>query len=258
MSTFVSRSQWGARSPRNVSNNITPQNGGVTVHYVGAGNVARSDHGSCAAQVRGIQNHHMDTNGWSDIAYSHLVCQHDYIFVGRGNRVRTAANGTSSGNQNWYAVCALVGSADSLSSGLINAIKSAISSLRSGGGAANGINGHRDHLATSCPGELLYAKVRDGSLRPGGGDGPPPWPGVYFTYPPVFYHGSVSTWQQRMVTLGYKLGVDGAYGAESRGVCIAFQRAEGLDDDGIVGPATWNAAFAESGRGADRSVLGIH
>jgi len=244
VSTFVTRAQWGARAPSDVSNNITPQNGGVTVHYVGAGNVARANHSDCAAQVRGIQNYHMNTNGWSDIAYTHLVCQHDYIFVGRGNHVRTASNGTTSGNQNWYGVCALIGDADGVTTGLVNAIKSAISSLRSGGGAANGINGHRDHLSTSCPGGLLYAKVQDGSLNPGGGGGTPPWPGVYFTYPPVFYHSSVSTWQRRMVTLGYSLAVDGAYGPGSKSVCVTFQRSAGLVDDGIVGPATWNASFA--------------
>ncbi|MCT2584473.1 peptidoglycan recognition protein family protein [Actinophytocola gossypii] len=245
MTTFVTRSQWGARAPRSVSNNITPQNGGVTVHYVGAGNVARPNHADCAAQVRGIQNYHMDTNGWSDIAYTHMVCQHDYIFVARGPHVRTAANGTTSGNQNWYAVCALVGAADSLTEGLTTAIKSAISSLRSGGNAADPINGHRDHLATSCPGDPLYAKVQDGSLNPDGTPGPPPWPGVYFTYPPTFHHPAVATWQQQMTAIGYPLSADAAYGPASKEACLSFQHAEGLTEDGIVGPATWNATFAQ-------------
>ncbi|MFB7411448.1 hypothetical protein ACFCZ2_30140 [Streptomyces sp. NPDC056202] len=50
--------------------------------------VAEPSHADCAAQVRGIQAFHMDSNGWSDIAYSHLACVHGYLFQGRGENVR--------------------------------------------------------------------------------------------------------------------------------------------------------------------------
>ncbi|WP_026066498.1 peptidoglycan recognition protein family protein [Actinoalloteichus spitiensis] len=247
MTTFVSRSGWGARAWTSRSTNITPQNGGVAVHYVGAGSVARQDHADCAAQVRGIQNQHMDGNGWADIAYTYLVCVHDHVFTGRGINTRTAANGSNSGNQNWYAVCALIGSSDSVPSELVNGIRSAIDTLRATGGAANGITGHRDHVATACPGEILYGMVGDGTLDPGGGGGgpgtPPAWPGVYFSYPPITRHASVSTWQGRMRERGWSITVDGAYGQASKDVCLAFQREKGLTADGIVGPATWNAAW---------------
>lgn len=245
MTTFVSRSEWGARPPRNKSSNITPENGGVTVHYVGSGSVARSDHADCAGQVRSIQNQHMDNNGWADIAYSFLVCVHDYAFVGRGYHTRTAANGTDSGNQNWYAVCGLVGDADDIPDGMVKAYRSTIARLRGTGGAADGINGHRDHRSTSCPGEQLYEMVNNGTLDPGGDDGSPPaWPGVYLKYPPITRHASVSTWQRRMRALGWSLDVDGAYGEASKAACEEFQRKHGLTVDGVVGPDTWDAAWA--------------
>jgi LysM repeat protein len=173
MATFVTRSQWGARARRSSNTNITPQNGGVSIHHVGASRTARSNHADCAGQVRGIQNYHMDTNGWADIAYSHLTCVHGYVFQGRGEGQRTAANGTNTGNQNWYAVCCLTGGSttnyDTITAQLVDAIKLAISRLRSQGGAASRINGHRDHLATACPGDALYARVQNGSLDPGSG-----------------------------------------------------------------------------------------
>ncbi|MDB1089067.1 LysM peptidoglycan-binding domain-containing protein [Streptomyces sp. ACA25] len=169
MATFVTRSQWGARAPRNRNRNITPGNGGVTIHHLGGSRVARSSHADCAGHVRGVQNFHMDTNGWADIAYSHLTCIHGYVFQGRGEGHRTAANGTDTGNQNWYAVCGLTGGSstnyDTITNQLIDAFHLAITRLRNQGGAANRINGHRNHIATACPGNL-YTYVQNGSMEP--------------------------------------------------------------------------------------------
>lgn len=248
MAVFVTRAQWGARAPGATSTNITPQYGGVAVHHVGGTRVAASSHSSCAGQVRGHQNHHMDTNGWDDIAYSHLVCVHGYVFEGRGEGLRTAANGSTSGNQNWYAVCGLVGGSssnyDTVTSGLVDAFHHAITRLRQQGGAANGVNGHRNLTSTACPGNL-YPLVQDGTLNPDGEGGPPQWPGVYFSYPPVFHHSAVGTWQSRMNSAhGAGLTVDSAYGPSSKAACQDLQAARGLTVDGIVGPDTWNATFS--------------
>lgn len=52
--------------------------------------------------------------------------------------------------------------------------------------------------------------------------------------------------QQRLKALGHYVGaVDGIYGAGTERAVEAFQRAEGLDADGIVGPASWSQLFAE-------------
>jgi hypothetical protein len=77
------------------------------VHYSGMDSDEQANHANCAGRVKGIQRYHMEENGWLDIAYSHLVCRHGYVFVGRGYGIRTAANGTTAANDHYFAVCFL-------------------------------------------------------------------------------------------------------------------------------------------------------
>jgi len=44
---------------------------------------------------------------------------------------------------------------------------------------------------------------------------------------------------------GYKLAVDGIYGPKTRAAVIDFQKKNGLDADGLVGPITWNALVSK-------------
>lgn len=63
------------------------------------------------------------------------------------------------------------------------------------------------------------------------------------------YGPEVKTLQARLLALGYALpryGVDGDFGTETEKAVRAYQRARGLDVDGIVGPLTW-AALDEDG-----------
>lgn len=54
---------------------------------------------------------------------------------------------------------------------------------------------------------------------------------------------AVRTYQARMQERGWKIGVDGDFGAETERVTRAFQKEKGLGVDGIVGPVTWKAAW---------------
>ncbi len=49
---------------------------------------------------------------------------------------------------------------------------------------------------------------------------------------------AVTTMQQRLVTLGYHVTIDGWFGNQTRRVVLAFQRSRGLYVDGLVGPRT--------------------
>lgn len=54
----------------------------------------------------------------------------------------------------------------------------------------------------------------------------------------------VKTLQRLLLALGYSMngyGADGSFGGATRNAVIAFQKAKGLDADGIVGTQTWTA-----------------
>ena len=59
---------------------------------------------------------------------------------------------------------------------------------------------------------------------------------------------SIRQVQERLNELGAnpRLTTDGAFGPLTEGAVMNFQRANGLVPDGIVGPNTWNALFAQT------------
>lgn len=247
---LIRRSSWGARYGRG-GTNITPGDGGVAVHYEGGGKLTGHAHTTCAARVRGIEDFHVNTRGWAGIAYSYLVCEHGIVFEGRGLGHRTAANGTTAGNQDYYAVCALIGDLDETSDVLLTAVRDAIDYMRAHG-AGRDIEPHRHFLSTSCPGSRLNKWVRAGAPRPGKPsptvpDAPvgkaPRFPGRLITQPPVMRGDDVRRWQHQMRERGWAIGVDGAYGPMSEQVCRRFQEEKGLAVDGVVGAKTWAAAW---------------
>ena len=58
---------------------------------------------------------------------------------------------------------------------------------------------------------------------------------------PMMRGDSVRECQQILKNLSYNIGnVDGIYGPNTRDAVIQFQLNNGLQADGIVGPATWD------------------
>lgn len=152
---IVTRAEWKARRPRSRTHLGTSR--GTAVHWLGPG-IGNIPHSKCAETVRGIQNFHMDTRKWSDIAYSFLVCPHGTIFEGRGWGVRTAANGTNYGNANYHAACYLGGAGDTFT----DPAKAAYVWLRGEHRKRFGTDGLRTHRSlkpTECPGDVIAAWV---------------------------------------------------------------------------------------------------
>lgn len=156
---LIQRSEWNARTPDYVTP-FTAEFGG-TCHWEGLG-MPDFSHGACASYVRGIQNYHMDAKGWSDIAYTAVVCPHGYVFEGRWIGRRTGANGTNIGNDSAYAVCFLGGEGDPYTPAAHRAMHDTMTHLRLHGKAGPKVNCHRDWKSTACPGDVICGHVKAG------------------------------------------------------------------------------------------------
>lgn len=129
--------------------------------------------------------------------------------------------------------------------------------VNTGGLGWHGMGGDAWGGHFDCPGEPIKAQRqaildRAREILGGGSQAPaqsapaahPSWPGRYLRSLSVMMHGDdVRQWQQRMADRGWRITVDGWYGPASAAVCHAFQVEKGLQADGIVGPATWDAAW---------------
>lgn len=154
---FVTRAEWGARPPRQRTAMPLPQRN-VWVHH-GTGPSGPDP----AALVRSYQAYHMDSRGYSDIAYNWLVDSGGRIYEGRGWGVK--GGHTLGHNSSSHAVC-YVGDSDQ---GLTDAAVGSIAAVIREGvrvGAVSGdphIGGHRDAPgnSTSCPGDALERRLPD-------------------------------------------------------------------------------------------------
>lgn len=207
----------------------------------GEGSAIPSSHLKCAGIVQGIQRFHIRDRGWLDIAYSFLVCTHGYVYEGRGFHHRTAANKTPVGNQNYYAICAIVNDVDALSSDLIQGIKDVAQYLRTGGSAGDEVVGHRNLTSTSCPGTKLYKEVQKGTFKRPKIAQDNSYPGSPLKIGST--GKAVEKIQLRLKALGYQISIDGSFGKQTKSFVEKFQKANRLLEDGIVGPKTWDTLF---------------
>jgi N-acetylmuramoyl-L-alanine amidase len=158
---YVTRREWGARAPRETTSLPRSQAWGLAVHYSAGGNPGA--HSNCDNVVRGIQDYHMDTQRWQDIAYSWLGCPHGYLYRGRGLWIRTAANGTNKANDHYHAYCFL-GSDTSRRDITPEARRTLILLIawldRQVLGSGIAVCPHSAFTSTSCPGDELRALIR--------------------------------------------------------------------------------------------------
>ena len=244
--SIVSRKQWGAKPWRSTIYRVPmSEKRYFLVHYHG-GRV-RDQHG--VEVPRNIEAIHL-ANGWAGIGYNFAVDLDGTVYEGRGwDGVGSQCPGFNRSGVGVYV--AVGGDQVPTQAALrsVRALRDELVSLRGGAGVRE--MGHRDGVATSCPGTFLYKWVHGGMpVSGGGGMTAPintgtgralvPYPGhVHHLTGPDDHH--VEQIQKRITQVGYPLTADSAGGPKTDAGVRWFQRLKGLTVDGRVGPKTWAA-----------------
>lgn len=229
---IVTRQEWGARPPEAVSPIVMPTRE-LWLHHT-----ADNNHG--ADGVQAIQRFHMDSRGWSDIAYSFLVDVDGTVYEGRGAGMSGAH--TRGHNSVSHAICA-IGNYQTIlpPSGLLVSVARLVAHGHERGWWPSKLSGgHRDVGQTSCPGQRLYERIgdinrmalssgKDLDVLQRGDKGP-----------------RVRTLQARLTWYrdDIELEWDGVYGPATEAAVKKFQRATGIfgkdeDPDGIWTGTEW-------------------
>lgn len=213
-SLVTSRAGWGATNPNKICGNvIAPYR--MAIHHTA---VPSSD-GNLYATMRGMQNYHMNNNGWCDIGYHFVVAQSGEILQGRS---RTNRPGAHVGNQNAGNVgISLIGNYSSANPPQIQvnqagAIVRWVHHAHDVPLNRTAIKGHREWpgQTTSCPGNQGLARINEIiSIAQSGGSTPPPPPPP----PPQEYDASLDvrvSGLQDFYTQGTSNGVSDAFAGE--------------------------------------------
>jgi hypothetical protein len=165
VTTWVPRSEWGARPARPGIPALNPADTyGVVLHHNGPA-MGIVDHSQCWVKVLNIQSYHMNTKGWLDIAYTALFCDHGYVFEGRGWHKRQGANGDDDvgpddgPDSRWLTFMWLGGIGEVPSAEAMEAARWCVAEARARG-AGWAVKPHSDFKNKPCPGDELRAFAR--------------------------------------------------------------------------------------------------
>lgn len=172
--TIYTRAAWGAdESLRKGEPAYGAVKGEVVHHTVNANTYAPGD---VPALIRAIYEYHVVRNGWNDIGYNFLIDRFGRTWEGRyGGMNRPVIGAHSPGVNSWTTAAAAIGNYSSTGTTVPTAVTTAYRNLFTwkarlhqiepdwtvnlGGKTQRSISGHRDNIATECPGAALYAKI---------------------------------------------------------------------------------------------------
>jgi hypothetical protein len=155
---LVRRAAWGAQPPK--GDYIPHAPARLTLHHT-AGRRPASDE-EAAAEMRFIQDYHMNGRGWMDVGYHLVISPTGQVFEGRPEgAVGAHVLGHNTGNLgvsfmgNHHPPVSDEPAAEALEA-FTSAGRRLVSDYRI---PASGIAAHRDLGSTDCPGDILYAKL---------------------------------------------------------------------------------------------------
>ncbi|MFB6700288.1 peptidoglycan-binding protein [Streptomyces rubiginosohelvolus] len=166
---IISRATWGARAWNGTPNTVPlSSRTEFFVHYDGATAITRTGY----AIPRAIEAQHIG-QGWSGVGYNWVVDQEGNIYEGRGWTFQGAH--CPGHNVSGLSVQVAVGGSQKPSAKALASVRALYDEACKKTGQKLAKKGHKDGIATLCPGAALYAWVKAG--MPAGSYEPAPNPG---------------------------------------------------------------------------------
>jgi hypothetical protein len=162
------RAEWGARPPTATAQIIAAPDH-LVVHHMAFPNSTDYSLAHAFQLSRDCQDLHMDTNGWSDTGQQLTISRGGYVMEGRNRSLEAIGKGANvmgaqTANNNGHTLgIENEGTYTSVlpPAALWNALVKTLAWLCDDYGLDPhaSIVGHRDYVATQCPGDALYAKL---------------------------------------------------------------------------------------------------
>ena len=196
-----------------------------------------------------IRHWHVNERGWSDVGYHYFIRKDGTLDAGRSLERDPAAQ--AGHNTGAVAVCLHGLAKESFTGAQYRALIGLAGEID--GACAGGVtvHGHCEVSPKSCP-VFPYRAVlgldRDGRMTGSPTDSPdlPEEPPDAADNQPATLEitargAAVGQLQRLLGEAGYPLKEDGLFGQATLAAVMAFQEANGLEADGVVGPLSWAA-----------------
>jgi hypothetical protein len=167
--TVYSRADWGARPAKPGPGPLAALDVvGLVFHWPAMSNPVRGFK-AVAAALRGWQAYHMDTHGWSDIAYQVAVDQDGNRYILRGLDTQSAANGDEDVNDELGAVLLILAPGEQPSPKMIVEVRRVVVDHRALFRNSRDLLGHNEVRPepTACPGPIVQHHLEVGTFEPG-------------------------------------------------------------------------------------------
>ena len=170
MVDYLPRSAWKARPPNGGPGSLTVSRViGAVIHWPGTSSrTPITSQAAVASALRGWQAYHMDTKGWSDIAYQVAVDQAGRAWTLRGLRTQSGANGNNELNEEYGAILLVLIAGEQPSAAMKATVRGVVADFRRIYPKGVAI---RPHSAvrpdgTDCPGDAARAAIARGDFTP--------------------------------------------------------------------------------------------
>ena len=170
MVDYLPRSAWGARAAKSGPGSLTVSRVvGAVIHWPGSSSPTPiTSQAAVASALRGWQAYHMDTRGWSDIAYQVAVDQAGRAWTLRGLRTQSGANGNNELNEEYGAILLVLIAGEQPSAAMKATVRGVVADFRKIYPKGFAIRPHSAvrPAGTDCPGPAARAAITRGDFTP--------------------------------------------------------------------------------------------